>query len=121
MIGPKRRGLSGYQGAFSRLSSRSFNRFVFIGISFRAPRRTKSGTSSLPIPWPSKSSAIVTRDRVLPLRGSTVTCTIALIGPSIPRMAQLLGGLIAVISGVIFRSAKPMRRVVMHFAPTREG
>jgi hypothetical protein len=36
-------------------------------------------------------------------------------------MAQLLGGLIAVISGVIFRSAKPMRRVVMHFAPTREG
>jgi hypothetical protein len=111
MIGPKRRGLSGYQGAFSRLSSRSFNRFVFIGISFRAPRRTKSGTSSLPIPWPSKSSAIVTRDRVLPLRGSTVTCT----------MAQLLGGLIAVISGVIFRSAKPMRRVVMHFAPTREG
>jgi hypothetical protein len=50
----------------------------------------------LPIPCTSKSSAIVTRDHVLFSRGSTVTFTIALIGPSSPCMAQRVGGAISV-------------------------
>jgi hypothetical protein len=50
--------------------------------------------------------------------GSTVTLTIALIGPSTPRTPQVLGGSMCVISEVTGRSAKPIRRVVRHLAPT---
>jgi hypothetical protein len=32
------------------------------GISLRAWRRTTSGTSSLPMPWPAKSTPMVSRD-----------------------------------------------------------
>ena len=53
------------------------------GLSLRPNQRT-SGMSILPIPWPSKSTSIVTRDRALSPRGATVTCMIGLIGPSTP-------------------------------------
>ena len=49
------------------------------------------GTSSLPMPCPSNSSSILTRDCTPPSRGSTVTFTIARIGPSLPWPAQLVG------------------------------
>ena len=50
-----------------------------------------------------------------------MTLTLALIGPSMPRMAQLLGGLISVISEVEVRSEPPIRRVIMHRDPTAGG
>ena len=41
--------------------------------------------------------------------------------PSIPRTAQLLGELSSVVSMVIVRSPRPIRRVVMAFEPTAGG
>jgi hypothetical protein len=81
-FGPERLGVA---------SSRCLRLRQFTGISLRGWRRTTSGTSSLPIPRPSKSSSIATRERAFPSTGSTVTLTIARIGPAIPRTAQLLG------------------------------
>src|SRR5215216_4673828 len=80
-----------------------------------------TGTSGTPIPCPLKSSAIFTHDRVLSLRGSTVMFALGLIGPATPRAAQLVGGLISVISWVIVRSARPIRRVVVNLEPTPGG
>jgi len=75
----------------SSLSSRSIRFRRLAGVALRACRRTMSGTSSCPIPVPSKSSSIVTRDRASPLRRSTVTLTTDLIGPSTRRIAQRPG------------------------------
>src|SRR5215208_1003299 len=80
-----------------------------------------SGTSSLPIPSPSKSSSIVTRDRTPSLRGSTVYLTDSLIGPPAPRAVQLLGGSISVSSEVVVRTAPPISRVVVYLEPTPGG
>jgi hypothetical protein len=78
--------------------------------------------AGLPIPCPSKSSAIVTRERSRSPSGSTVPLTIPLTGPSIPRAAQLLGGLSSVSSVVIGTSRRPIRRVITSLDPTaREG
>jgi predicted lactoylglutathione lyase len=43
---------------------------------------------------------------------------VGLIGPATPLAAQLLGGLISVISCVIVRSTRPIRRIVLNLAPT---
>src|SRR5829696_7257279 len=80
-----------------------------------------TGTSGTPIPCPLKSSAIFTHDRVLSLRGSTVMFALGLIGPATPRAAQLVGGLISVISWVIVRSVRPIWRVVVNLEPTLGG
>ena len=85
-----------------------------------ACRRT-AGSSGRPIPWPSKSSANVTRDRAPPSSASTVTVAPGRIGPSTPRTAQLRGGLSSVTSWVIVRSTPPIRRVVVNLAPTPGG
>jgi hypothetical protein len=50
-------------GPHRGVSSRCLSLSRFAGISLRALRRTTSGTSSFPIPWPVKSSSIVTCDR----------------------------------------------------------
>jgi len=52
---------------------------------------------------------------------STVTSTIARIGPSVPRTPQLIGGSMWVTSEVAGRSANPMRRAVTHLSPTAGG
>src|SRR3954468_12030721 len=121
---PERRspqGPYGLQGAppdaWARSSRRSLSRARLAGISLRASRRTTSGTSSLPMPWPVKSTAIATRDRSAP-SGSTVTSTAARIGPSRPRTAHARGGSSRTSSEVLGRSAPPIRRTVTHRAPT---
>jgi hypothetical protein len=58
---------------------------------------------------------------VLSVRGSTVMFAVGLIGPATPLAAQLLGGLISVMSCVIVRSARPIRRIVVNLAPTTGG
>jgi hypothetical protein len=63
----------------------------------------------------------VTRDRAPPSSGSTVMRALGLIGPSIPRAAQLAGATSSVISCVMVRSAPRIRRVVTNRAPTRYG
>src|SRR5579859_878708 len=87
------------------------------GISLRASRRTTSGTRILPMPWPVKSTLMVSRERE-PVIGSTRTSTAARIGPSVPRTLQVRGGSMSTSSAVDGRLAPPMRRVVTHFAPT---
>jgi hypothetical protein len=91
-------------------------------------RRTTSGTSSLPIPRPSKSSSMVTRDPAFSPRGSTVyfmvslTVMVSLTGPPAPRAAQLLGGLGSVIFEVVpVRTIPAIRRVVVYLVPTPDG
>jgi hypothetical protein len=84
-------------------------------------RRMTSSGSSLPIPWPSKSSAIVTLERMPPSSGSTVMSALGLNGPSTPRTDQVLGGLIWVISCVVVCSTRPIRRVVVNLVPTPAG
>jgi hypothetical protein len=79
-----------------------------------------SGTSSLPLPCPSKPTAMVSRELVS-VRGSTVTSTLARMGPSMPRTPHVLGASMWVSSEVTTRLAPPMRRVVRHFAPTCGG
>src|SRR4029450_784572 len=44
----------------------------------------------LPTPWPSNSTAMLRRERVS-ARGSTVTSTVARMGPSMPRMPHVRG------------------------------
>lgn len=100
-------------------SSRRLSRLMFSGISLAAWRRTMCGTSSFPIPWPAKSSSIVSRDRDLSASGSTVTATMALLGPSMPRSAHRCGGSYSVISVVTSRSRPPILRMVVHLEPTR--
>jgi Sulfite exporter TauE/SafE len=90
-------------------STRCFRAWTLAGISFSAWRRTMSGTSSLPMPRPWKLTAIVSRELVS-LRGSTVTSTVARMGPSMPRTPQVPGGSMWVISDVTTRLAPPMRR-----------
>jgi hypothetical protein len=59
-------------------------------------------TSSLPIPCPSNSRAIVTSDRLPPSKGSIVPLAIAMTGmPPTPRTSQVLGGFSSVISSVV--------------------
>src|SRR5690349_10289199 len=87
------------------------------GISLRASRRTMSGTRILPMPWPVKSTLMVSRERES-VTGSTRTSTAARIGPSVPRTPQAWGGSIWTSSDVDGRLAPPMRRVVTHLAPT---
>ena len=119
--GPRRPTAStGADRCYAPLSSRSFRFRRLVGSSFCACRRTTSGTSSLPIPCPSNSSSIVTRDRALSSRGSTLPFAIPLIGPSTPRTAQLLGGL-TVTSEVIVRSPRPIRRVRVTLEPPPGG
>src|SRR5580692_9290624 len=84
---------------------------MLAGISLRAWRRTISGTRILPMPWPVKSTLMVSRDRE-PVTGSTRTSTAARIGPSVPRTPQARGGSICTSSDVDGRLAPPMRRVV---------
>jgi len=91
---------------------------MFRGISLAAFRRTTRGTKILPIPCPAKSSSIVSRDRAPSASGSTVTTTIARIGPSTPWSAHRRGGSYSVISVVTSRSRPPMLRVVVHLDPT---
>ncbi len=91
---------------------------MFSGISLAACRRTTSGTSSLPIPCPVKSTAIVTRERDPSASGSTLTETIALIGPSMPRSAHRRGGSHSVILVFTVRSRPPIDRTVVHVEPT---
>jgi hypothetical protein len=55
-------------------SRRSLRRWQLDGIALAASRRTTSGTRTVPMPCPSKSTAIVTRERVSP-SGGTVTST----------------------------------------------
>src|ERR1700726_3807981 len=90
---------------------------MLAGISLRASRRTMSGTRILPMPWPVKSTLMVSRERE-PVTGSTRTSTAARIGASGPRTPQVRGGSIWVSSEVDGRLAPPMRRVVTHFVPT---
>jgi hypothetical protein len=80
--------------------------------------RTTTGRISFPIPYPWKSAWMATWACVPSCRGSTVTVMFARIGPSIPWMAHLLGGLSSVISDVEVRSEPPIRRVMMHSDPT---
>src|SRR5437764_6197520 len=87
------------------------------GISLRASRRTMSGTRILPMPWPVKSTLMVSRERES-VTGSTRTSTAARIGPSVPRTPQARGGSICTSSEVEGRLAPPIRRVVTHLAPT---
>jgi hypothetical protein len=91
---------------------------MFAGISLLAWGRTMSGTRTRPMPWPMKSTAILTR-ALDSVTGSTVTSTVARTGPSIPRTPQDRGGSTWVSTDVTVRSAPPIRRVVRHFAPTR--
>src|SRR6266536_5901507 len=79
------------------------------------------GTSSAPAPCPVKSRAMVSRDRAPLSRGSTVTSAFARIGPSTPRAAQCHGMSIFVISWVVVRSPRPIRRVVVNLVPTPGG
>lgn len=69
------------------------------------------------MPWPSKSTAMVSLDRVS-VSDSTVRSTVARIGPSIPWTPQVLGGSICVTAEVDDRFFPPMRRVVEQRAPT---
>jgi hypothetical protein len=62
------------------------------------------------MPWPLKSRLIVRRVRPVPVRGSTVTSTVALIGPSRPWTAQVEGGLYLVTSEVTWRAAGSLVR-----------
>jgi len=101
-------------------SSSRLRAAMFSGISLRASRRTMSGISSLPMPYPVKSTLMVSRDRES-VTGSTWTSTTARIGPSVPRTPQVSGGLNRTSSEVDGRSAPPMRRVMTHFAPTPAG
>jgi hypothetical protein len=57
-----------------------------------------AGSSGLPIRWPSRSSAKLTREPAPPSSGSTLTSALSRIGPSTPRTAQLLGGRSSVTS-----------------------
>ena len=102
------------------LSSSRLRAAMFSGISLRASRRTMSGTRSLPMPYPVKSTLMVSRDRAS-VTGSTWTSTTARIGPSVPRTPQVSGGLNRTSSEVEERSAPPMRRIMTHFAPTPGG
>jgi len=70
------------------------------------------------MPCPSNSSSILTRDRAPVSSGSTVTSTIARIGPSMPCTAQLLGGSSLTSSEADSRSTPPIRRVIVHFEQT---
>ena len=90
---------------------------MFSGISLRASRRTMSGTRILPMPWPVKSTLMVSLDRES-VTGSTRTSTVARIGPSVPRTPQVRGGSMCESSEMTWRLAPPMRRVVTHFVPT---
>ena len=72
------------------------------------------------MPWPSKSTAMVSLDGDS-VSGSTVRSTVARIGPSIPWTPQVLGGSICVTVEVDDRFFPPMRRVVRQRAPTYEG
>ena len=99
---------------------RRFTASALAGISLCAWWRTMSGTSSLPMPCPSKPTAMVSRELVS-VRGSTVTSTVARMGPSMPCTPHVLGALMWVNSEVTARLAPPMRRVVRHFAPTCAG
>ena len=66
---------------------------------FAAIRRTM-GTSGTPIPCPSKSSANVTRDRVLSLTGWTVMLACALIDPATRESESVPAGCcVAVVVG----------------------
>jgi len=98
------------------VSRRCFSIARLAGISFAASRRTSSGTRTFPIPWPSKSTEMVSRDRVS-VSGSTMTSTVARIDPSMPCTPQVLGGSTWVSSELDGRLAPPMRRVVEHSAP----
>src|SRR6266511_5589024 len=92
-VGPflrRRRNSLGY----TPRSSTSFSLCSFRGSCLCACRRTTSGTSSLPIPRPSNSRAIVTRDRSPSPSGSIVPMAIAITGPPTARTAHLLGGLV---------------------------
>ena len=72
------------------------------------------------MPCPSKLTAMVSRELVS-VRGSTVTSTLARMGPSMPRTPHVLGASMWVSSAVTARLAPPMRRVVTHFVPTCAG
>ncbi len=65
----------------------------------------------MPTPCPQKSTAIVSRELVS-VRGSTVTSTVARMGPSIPRTPHVRSASMWVSSEVAARLAPPMRRVV---------
>ena len=73
---------------------------------------------SLPMPCPSKSTSMETLERCPSSRPSTVTSTVARIGPSMPRTPQLRGGSTWVTSEVNTRWANPIRRVMRHLSPT---
>ena len=68
---PRSAGLVGRpaisEGRVALASMRCLSLRQLAGVSLRACRRTMSGTSSLPMPRPSKSSSIVTREWSLPV------------------------------------------------------
>jgi hypothetical protein len=87
-----------------------------------ASRRASSGTSSLPIPRPWKSVAIVTRDRLPASSGSTMPSATATTAIALtPRLAQVLGGCSLVICSVIRAVRGPTRRVTRTVEPTASG
>ena len=102
-------------------SSRSFSRCMFRGISARAFLPTKRGRSTLPIPWPSSLSSIVTRDRVPSSSGAIRPLTFPRTGPSRPRTSQLVGDVSSESSADCVNSRRPTRRVTRARVPTRAG
>src|SRR5262249_21954002 len=103
-------------------SSVSFSRCAFLGSCRRACLRTTSGTSSLPIPCPSKSRVSVTSDRSPLPSGSIVPMAIPVTGmPPVPRKPQLCGGVSSATSSVVCTSRRPTRRVTVVVEPTASG